>query len=187
MARFLSPKELLSVMAVPLPLGPAPMPISDTDSDPGLFGPSSVTWKVLREPLLILGGARALLLQAAHPHVAQGAIDHSSYATDPFGRLMRTTDWAGAVAFVTTAEAEAAAGRVNRMHRKVSGTLPRRHGSRKVQAGSTYAAMDADLLLWVHATFVDTLLVAHDRRVGGLTEIERRAVGRERDPGARPR
>src|SRR5258708_20103794 len=90
MARFLSPKELLSIMAVPLPLGPAPMPITDTDPDPGLFGPASVTWKVLREPLLILAGARALLLQAAHPHVAQGAIDHSAYATHPFGRLIPT-------------------------------------------------------------------------------------------------
>src|SRR5258708_8442987 len=121
MARFLSPKELLSIMAVPLPLGTAPMPISATDPDPGWFGPESVTWKVLREPLLILAGARALLLQAAHPHVAQGAIDHSGYATDPFGRLMRTTDWAGAVAFGTTAEAEAAAGRGNPVHPKGAG------------------------------------------------------------------
>ncbi|HXA41414.1 MAG TPA: oxygenase MpaB family protein [Candidatus Solibacter sp.] len=185
MPRFLSPKELLSIMAVPLPLGPAPMPIADTDPDPGLFGPESVTWKVLREPLLILAGARALLLQAAHPHVAQGAIDHSSYATDPFGRLMRTTDWAGAVAFGTTAEAEAAAARVNRMHRKVAGTLPRGRGSRKVKAGSAYNAMDPDLLLWVHATFVDTLLVAHDRLVGGLTEPERDAFVHEWDAVAR--
>src|SRR5258708_14538661 len=86
---------------------------------------------------------------------------------------MRRADGAGAVAFGTTAEAEAAAGRVNRMHRKVSGTLPRRHGSRKAKAGTAYTAMDPDLLLWVHATFVDTLLVAHDRLVRGLTEPAR--------------
>src|SRR5258708_12543063 len=98
---------------------------------------------------------------------------------------MRRADGAGAVAFGTTAEAEAAAGRVNRMHRKVSGTLPRRHGSRKVKAGSAYTAVDPDLLLWVHATFVDTLLVAHDRLVGGLREIERDGFVHEWDAVAR--
>src|SRR5258708_23120321 len=98
---------------------------------------------------------------------------------------MRRADGAGAVAFGTTAEAEAAAGRVNRMHRKGSGTLPRRHGSRKVKVGSAYTAVDPDLLLWVHATFVDTLLVAHDRLVGGLREIERDGFVHEWDAVAR--
>jgi uncharacterized protein (DUF2236 family) len=177
--RFLSRQELVELLALPLPFVELRLPISDIDPDPGLFGPESVTWRVLREPLLILAGARALLLQAAHPLVAQGAIDHSAYAEEPFSRLVRTVEWSAAVAFGTTAEAEAASERVNRMHRKVKGTLPRKHAGGKVKAGSTYTALDEDLLLWVHATFVDTLLVAHDRLVGGLTEDERDTFVRE--------
>jgi uncharacterized protein (DUF2236 family) len=183
--RFLSPQALISLLAVPLPFSEPPLPISDTEPDPGLFGPGSITWRVLCEPLLILAGARALLLQAAHPHVAQGAIDHSTFADDPFGRLMRTFDWAGAVAFGTTAEAREASAHVNRLHRKVTGTLPRKHASARVKAGSLYSAMDEDLLLWVHATFVDTLLVAHDRLVGGLTPEERDGFVKEWEAVAR--
>src|ERR1700736_5484803 len=125
--RFLSRQELVDLLALPLPFVELRLPIADIDPDPGLFGPGSVTWRVLREPLLVMAGARALLLQAAHPHVAQGAIDHSAYAEDPFGRLMRTFEWAGRVAFGTTAEAREASARVNRLHRKVRGTLPSRH------------------------------------------------------------
>lgn len=186
-ARFLTPQEFLQLLALPLPFAEriTPLPIADRDPDPGLFGPDSVTWRVLREPMLILAGARALLMQAAHPHVAQGAIDHSAYAADPFGRLMRTYVWAGTVAFGTTAEARAASAGVNRLHRKVAGTTPRGHGTRKVRAGSAYSAMDEELLLWVHATFVDTLLVSHDRMVGGLTEADRDRFVREWEVVAR--
>lgn len=177
--RFLSLQELAELLALPLPFVELRLPISDPDPDPGLFGPGSMTWRVLREPMLILAGARALLLQAAHPLVAQGAIDHSAFAEEPFSRLVRTVEWSAAVAFGTTVEAEAASNRVNRMHRKVKGTLPREHAGGKVRAGSPYTALDEDLVLWVHATFVDTLLVAHDRLVGGLTEAERDAFVRE--------
>jgi uncharacterized protein (DUF2236 family) len=175
MARFLTPRQLTQLLALPVPFAEyiTPLPISDREPDPGLFGPDSVTWRVLREPMLVLAGARALLMQAAHPHVAQGAIDHSAFAEDPFGRLMRTFDWAGTVAFGTTAEARAASSAVNRLHQKVKGTTPRGHGTRRVRSGSGYSAMDGQLLLWVHATFVDTLLEAHDRMVGGLIDEER--------------
>ena len=187
MSRFLTPQELMQILAVPFPFSDrlAPLPISDIDPDPGLFGPGSVTWRVLKEPLLILVGGRALLMQAAHPHVAQGAIDHSAYADDPFGRLMRTYEWAGTVAFGTTAEARRATAGVNRLHQKVTGTLPKGHGTRKVKGGSSYTAKDEDLLLWVHATFVDTLLESHDRLVGGLTNVERDRFVKEWEPVGR--
>lgn len=171
-------------LAVPNPIGgllprlvpalrPAEIPLRDTDPDPGLFGPGSVTWRVMREPLLILGGGRALMLQAAHPLVAQGAIEHSTYATDPYGRLERTIRWVTLCSFGTTAEARAACREVNRLHRKVSGRLPRRAATRGVRAGTPYHGMDPGLLRWVHATFVDTMLVSHDAFVGGLTEADR--------------
>ena len=161
------------MLSAPVPERFRSLPISDIDPDPGLFGPGSITWQVLREPLLVLAGGRALLMQAAHPQVAQGAIDHSTYAVDPFGRLVRTFEWAGSVAFGTTAEARSVSAHVNRLHHAVTGTLPPGHATRRVRAGSSYTAIDEALLLWVHATFVDTLLEAHDGLVGGLSEDER--------------
>ncbi|GAC1338885.1 MAG: oxygenase MpaB family protein [Candidatus Dormibacteria bacterium] len=165
--------------------GPSTLPIRDRSPDQGLFGPDSVTWRVMREPALILGGGRALLMQAAHPLVAQGAIDHSTYATDPWGRFNRTMEWVTRVTFGTTAEAERATGIVNRLHGRVSGELPGDHATARMRPGRGYTATDPKLLLWVHLSFVDTMLVSHDALVGGLTEADRddfvdewRSVGR---------
>jgi uncharacterized protein (DUF2236 family) len=131
-----------------LPYANRPIPLRDPTPDPGLFGPGSVTWTVMREPLLLLGGGRALLLQAAHPLVAQGAIDHSTYATDPFGRLQRTIHWVTMVSFGTTAEARTASEAVNRLHRSVRGRLPRRHATTSVAAGTPYQASDPRRRRW---------------------------------------
>lgn len=133
----------------------------------------------MREPRLLLAAGRALLLQAANPLVAQGAIDHSTYKTDPYGRLERTVRWVTVVCFGTTREAERISGRVTGLHRRVSGKLPAASATARVPAGTVYSAADPDLLRWVHASFVDTMLVAHDALVGGLTERDRDAFVRE--------
>lgn len=158
-----------------------PVPLHDRTPDPGLFGPDSVTWRVMREPILLMGAGRALLMQAAHPLVAQGAIDHSNYATDPYGRLERTVEWVTVVCFGTTAEATRATGRVVALHRRVKGRLPRGSATDQVGAGTGYTADDPELLRWVHATFVDTMLATHDALVGGLDEEERDAFVHEWD------
>jgi uncharacterized protein (DUF2236 family) len=176
-----SRRAVEELLARPLPFGRRPLPLLDTTPDPGLFGPRSVTWKVMREPLLILGGGRALLMQAANPLVAQGAIDFSAYAADPFGRLLRTIHWVTMVTFGTRAEAEAACGVVNRMHLRVRGALPAAHATAVQARGTAYTALDADLLRWVHASFVDTMLVTHDAIVGGLSPAERTRFVREWD------
>jgi uncharacterized protein (DUF2236 family) len=164
------------------PPGPArPLPLRDPTPDPGLFGPDSVTWQVMREPRLLLAAGRALLLQAANPLVAQGAIEHSTYKSDPYGRLERTVRWVTVVCFGTTKEAERISGRVNGLHRPVSGSLPAANATSRVPAGTRYSASDPELLRWVHASFVDTMLVAHDALVGGLSKKERDAFVREWD------
>jgi len=104
-----------------MPSSKRALPIADTAADPGLFGPGSVTWRVMAEPVLMLGAGRALLMQAAHPLVAEGAIEHSTYASDPYGRLERTVEWVTAVCFGTTAEARRACRVVNRLHAEVEG------------------------------------------------------------------
>jgi uncharacterized protein (DUF2236 family) len=165
----------------PLPFGSRPLPLHDATPDPGLFGPDTVTWQVMHEPLLILGGGRALLMQAANPLVAQGAIDFSAYAADPFGRLMRTIRWVTMVTYGTRAEAVEASRVVDRLHVRVTGTLPDEHATRRQHPGTAYTALDGELLRWVHASFVDTMLVTHDAVVGGLTTADRDRFVREWD------
>ncbi len=172
-------QSAIDLLTRPLPFSRRPLPLQDSAPDPGLFGPESVTWRVMHEPLLILGGGRALLMQAANPLVAQGAIDHSAYAEDPFGRLMRTIRWVTMVTYGTRAEAVAASAVVNRLHTRIAGTLPGEHATRDVVTETRYNALDGELLRWVHASFVDTMLVTHDALVGGLSERDRDAFVRE--------
>jgi uncharacterized protein (DUF2236 family) len=133
--------------------------------DAGLFGPGSLTWRVNREGALLLGGGRALLLQVAHPLVAAGVSQHSNYREDPFGRLYRTLDTVTTVVFGSTEAAEEAAARLHRVHTRVKGTA---------DDGTPYEATDHDLIMWVHATLVDTSLLLYETYVGTLTLDERR-------------
>ncbi len=175
-----SRSDMLWMLAAGLP-PPGPFPISDTSLDPGLFGPSSVTWRVMREPMLLLGASRALLMQVAHPLVAQGALDHSDFTSDPVGRFQRTVAWVTSVVFGTSEEALAATREVNRMHRRVQGTLPEEHSTAAWGSGSAYQANDRDLILWVHASLVDAMLDTHDKMIGGLSDRQRDRFVREWD------
>jgi uncharacterized protein (DUF2236 family) len=165
--------SMVRLLRWPSPIVTGSMPLRDPTPDPGLFGPGSVTWRVMREPALMAGAGRALLMQAAHPLVAQGAIDHSAYQTDPFGRFERTVLWVTLVSFGTTAEARRTSRGVNALHRRVVGRLPREHATPRVTAGTRYTARDPHLLRWVHASFVDTMLSVHSALVGGLSDWDR--------------
>lgn len=129
----------------------------------GIFGPGSVSWRIDRELLVLAGGSCALLLQAAHPAVAAGVVEHSTYATDPFGRLLRTLTSSFSVVFGPRSEAESTLRRVNAVHAAVRGRLP---------DGSAYSALDPEALLWVHATLVDTALRVHDRWVAPVSDAD---------------
>ncbi|MEM9606744.1 MAG: oxygenase MpaB family protein [Actinomycetota bacterium] len=122
--------------------------------DHGLFGPDSAVWAVHSDLAMLVGGVRALLLQTLHPLAMAGVADHSSYKDDPLGRLHRTGAFVGATTFGTVREAEEAIAGVRAVHRHVMGTAP---------DGRRYSAGDPRLLLWVHATEVDSFLRAHDR------------------------
>jgi uncharacterized protein (DUF2236 family) len=155
--------------------------LRDLGTDPGLFGPGSATWRVAREPLLLLGGGRALLMQLAHPLIAQGVADHSDLESDPLGRLVRTARWLIAVTFGTRAEATAAIREVNILHRRVRGTLTPANACSGFDAGARYGARDPELAQWVQATVVQSMLVTHDALVGGLTTSDRDSMVREWD------
>lgn len=115
------------------------------------------------ETALLLGGGRALLLQLAHPMVAAGVADHGDFLRDPFGRLANTLDLTLTVAFGDEEQRGAAAARVAETHRRVTGA----------RDGRVYRALDPDLLVWVHATIVDSALVAYKRFVGSIDAAAR--------------
>src|SRR5947209_18819505 len=119
-------------------------------SDQGLFGPGSMTWKVHAHPVLIVGGLRALIIQALHPLAMAGVAQYSDFRGDPLRRLRATARYVHAVTFGDTATARAAAARVTRVHVRVHGTDP--------VTGRHFAASDPDLLLWVHCVEVHSFL-----------------------------
>jgi len=119
---------------------------------------------------MLLGGPRALLMQLAHPLVAAGVAQHSDFQRDPLARLRRTLDMTLALVFGGGREAEEAADQINRVHSFVRGTLPEASG--RFPAGTPYDARDPELLLWVHATLVDTTLTVYPRYVEPLSEDE---------------
>ena len=121
-------------------------------ADDGFFGPASVTWRVSGDLSSIVAGLRALLVQALHPLAMAGVDQHSDWRRDPVGRLAATSSYLSTVSLGDRAAAERAAARVRRIHEHVRGTDP--------VTGRPYAASDPALLLWVHATFVDSLVVA---------------------------
>ena len=124
-----------------------------------LYPEGSITRRVNRENVLILGGGRALLMQLAHPKVAAGVDEHSDFRTRPLQRLRRTSRLTMAIVFGDRETALAAARVVNQAHAKVR--------------GRDYRALDPDLLLWVHATLVDSALVTYETFVKPLTRAER--------------
>jgi uncharacterized protein (DUF2236 family) len=127
--------------------------------DYGYFGPDSVTWKIASEGIITLGGSRAVLMQLAHPLVAAGVSAHSSYMTDPFGRSVRTFMLGQMLTFGSRATAHKAARTINRLHTHVYGTLPEQAGD--YIKGTAYKARSPELLLWVHATLIDTILYTY--------------------------
>ncbi len=130
----------------------------------------SVTWKVAQEAIINLGGARAVLMQLAHPLVATGVAQHSSYLRDPIGRSDRTFVLGQLLTFGNTEKAFKAARTINRLHTHVHGFLPAEAGD--FAGGTPYRARDPELLLWVHATLIDTILLIYPLLVRPLSEEE---------------
>ncbi|WP_087872273.1 oxygenase MpaB family protein [Arthrobacter globiformis] len=125
--------------------------------DPGYFLPGSAVWAVHGGIATIIGGIRSLLMQTLHPAVLAGVHDHSNFREDTLGRLARTTAWIHALTYGSTAEAQAATSRVIRLHESVFGKYVDGDGTVR-----EYSANDPELLRWVHITFTDSFLRAHE-------------------------
>lgn len=131
--------------------------------DAGWFGPDSATWEVNGSLATLVGGIRALMLQACHPLALAGVEQHSSYRQDPLGRLQRTNLYVTTSTFGTTALAEQTAAMVRRVHESVVGTSP---------DGRPYSAEDPRLLLWVHLGLTESMLIAYQRYGRGTVDAD---------------
>ena len=147
-----------------------------SETDPGLYGPGSVTWRVHADPSMALAGLRALLLQAVHPVAMHGVFTNSDFRADPWGRLLRTAEYVAVTAYGTTREAERAGARVRGIHRRLSGVVP---GS-----GTAYRVDDPELLRWVHCCEVESFLSTALRCGLRLSREEQDAYYREQTRGA---
>jgi uncharacterized protein (DUF2236 family) len=132
--------------------------------------PGSISWRIDRENVLLFGGRRALLLQLAHPLVAQGVADHSNFRRDRVGRLLKTIDLSLTIMFGEAELAQRAIEQIKAVHRIVEGSLPDNVGA--YTKGTPYRAGDPELLLWVHATLVETALHFYERFVGSVSGAE---------------
>jgi uncharacterized protein (DUF2236 family) len=136
----------------------------DSDHDLGLFGPGSMTWKLHQEPILLLAGLRSLYLQALHPRAVAGVAQNSTFKADPWGRLMRTSNYVGTTIYASTTEVENTASRLRRLHSRLSATDPR--------TGERFRIDEPDLLRWVHVTEVESFLTTARRAGLALTGDE---------------
>ena len=137
----------------------------------GIFGPASLTWQVSREAAIFLGAGRALLLQLAHPWVAAAISEHSNTLADPVGRFHRTFETVFKMVFGTSEQAFAAARSLHRRHMSVWGQMPEDAGP--FPAGSPYRANDIEALTWVHATLIDSAVIAYNLMLPALSAEER--------------
>lgn len=138
---------------------------------PGVFGPDTVTWRLDREAVVFLGAGRALLLQLAHPWVAAAIAEHSKTFADPIGRFHRTFDIVFAMVFGSLDRAVLSSRQLHRRHAMIVGEMPETVGP--FAAGSRYCANDIPSLRWVHATLVETALMAHELVLPPLAVEER--------------
>jgi uncharacterized protein (DUF2236 family) len=143
-------------------------------SDHVRAGPGSVTWKVNRETIVVAGWGRAILLQLAHPAIAAGVHDHSTFRGSMLSSVRRLRSTIGAMLSLTFGDTEdmiTAAARVNAIHDRVRGHT--------CGTGDAYSAQNPDLQRWVHATLLESIPLTYELLVGPLHPRERDQYCRE--------
>jgi uncharacterized protein (DUF2236 family) len=135
-------------------------------------------WRINREAALLAAGPAALLLQVAHPLVAEGVHQHSAFEADPPRRLRNTLRTTLALVFGDGPTAERAVRRLNGVHGSVSGEVQDPE-ARAISGQDRYRALEPELLLWVQATLIRTSVDAYERWVGPISHQERESFWAE--------
>ena len=145
----------------------------------------TVSHRINAERLVLLGWSRAILLQLAHPLIAAGIAEHSGFRDKPLAavaRLRQTVRAMLGLTFGSEAERERTLERIRSIHRRVNGTLPVNAGP--FPAGTPYSAEDPDLVLWVHATLIESVPMFYEMLIAPLTPGELDAYCMEAAPVA---
>lgn len=116
--------------------------------------PSTITWSRAGDIRVLLAAGYALLLQVSHPTVGAGVSEHSQFATDPWGRLFRTLDYACTMVYAGPEPAGEMGARIRSFHRHIRGRTP---------DGAAYHALEPEAYAWVHATLAEGIVAAHRR------------------------
>lgn len=137
----------------------------------GIFGPSSVSWRINREAALFLGAGRAALLQLAHPWVAASLDQHSNLRSDPLARFHNTFRVIFTMVFGTLEQALAASRTLYQLHTRIQGEIPETAGV--FERGSRYSANELDALRWVYATLAESAVLAYETVLPSLLLVEK--------------
>ncbi len=138
---------------------------SSPAGEPALVSPDSISWRVFKNPVaLFVGGITAVILEFAEPRVRTGVWEHTTFRTDPVGRLRRTGLAAMVTVYGARSLSEKMIARVRQMHEGIEGLTP---------AGEPYRASDPELLSWVQATAAFGFLSAYSSYVAPLSAAER--------------
>ena len=144
--------------------------------EPALMSPDSVSWRVLKNPVvLFIGGVAAVILELAEPRVRSGVWEHTRFRDEPVERMRRTALATVVTVYGARSRAQAMIEQVNRLHGRIAGTTPH---------GQAYRATDPELLTWVHATASFGFLQAHQAHVAPLADTQRDAFYAEALPAA---
>ncbi|MEX2547955.1 MAG: oxygenase MpaB family protein [Chloroflexota bacterium] len=135
----------------------------------GFYGPDSMMWRINREAVLLGAGPTALLLQIAHPLVAEGVAHHSTFESDPFKRLHGTITTTMDLVFGDGVAAERAVRKLNGVHASIRGEVV---DDEARPIAESYRALDPELLLWVQTTLIVTSIRAYHRWVAPLSRAD---------------
>src|SRR5436190_1885256 len=132
--------------------------------------PDSITWQRAGDGRLLMAAGYALLLQVSHPTVGAGVSEHSSFRSDPWGRLLRTLDYTYTMVYGGPQAAGEMGRRIRAMHTRIRGQRP---------DGLPYHALEPAPYAWVHATLAEAIVAAHERFGCALSAAERERYWRE--------
>ncbi|HSZ03942.1 MAG TPA: oxygenase MpaB family protein [Solirubrobacteraceae bacterium] len=120
---------------------------------PGIHS-RTITWRRAGDARVLIAAGYALLLQVSHPTVGAGVSEHSQFQRDPWGRLLRTLDYACTIVYASPRAAGEMGGRIRSFHKQIKGTRP---------DGVRYHALEPAAYAWVHATLAEGIVAAHER------------------------
>jgi uncharacterized protein (DUF2236 family) len=132
--------------------------------------PGGPVWRAAGDLRTMSTAGYALILQVAHPTVGAGVAQHSDFAADPWGRLLRTLDYVNGTIYGGPELAADIGRRVRGMHRTIKGVR---------EDGERYHALEPAAYAWVHATLASAVVDGHKRFGSPMRHQEKEAFWAE--------